>query len=96
MTRLDHIAQSIRTLHEIIRDELVSACENTAQEQLIKVDQDGKEDTIFAIDRISEKRIIEYFENEIGSITPVILIAEGIGEERQITICDRCRYIQYL
>jgi fructose-1,6-bisphosphatase/inositol monophosphatase family enzyme len=86
LTYLERIAQSIRKLHEIIRNEIVNACENTALEQLAKVDHDEQEDTIYAIDRISEKRIVEFFETEITSITPVVLIAEGIGESGQVIL----------
>lgn len=86
MQQLERIVQSIRNLHESIRDEIVSTCENTASEQLAKVDHDEQEDTIYAIDRISERRIVEYFEAEIASITPVILIAEGIGESGEVLL----------
>jgi fructose-1,6-bisphosphatase/inositol monophosphatase family enzyme len=78
--QLKEIAESIKRLHEVIRDEVVSACENSDVQQLSRVEREVKEDTIYFIDRISEKRIIEYFENEIINIAPVILIAEGIAE----------------
>lgn len=86
MTKLENIAQSIRKLHEIIRDELVTACETTSREKLVNVDYETEEDTIYAIDRISERRIVEFFENQIASIAPVVLIAEGIGETGKIIL----------
>lgn len=86
MTGLEQISQSIQKLHEIIRSEVVEACENVALEKLAKVDHDKKEDTIYNIDRISEKRIIEYFENEIAPITSVVLIAEGIDNDGKIVL----------
>ncbi len=86
MDRLRRIAESIRKLHEIIRDEVVSACESSNLEQLSKVAHEVKEDTIYFIDRIGEKRIIEYFESEIIEIAPVILIAEGIAGNGNITL----------
>jgi fructose-1,6-bisphosphatase/inositol monophosphatase family enzyme len=39
---------------------------------------DGEGDTIFAIDRIGEDILIEYFEREVASIEPMVLIAEGL------------------
>ena len=86
MDKLGKIAESIKKLHEIIRDEVVSACENSSLQQLSEVAHEGKGDTIYFIDRISEKRIIEYFETKIISIAPVILIAEGIAENGNIVL----------
>jgi len=86
LDQLRQISKSIKKLHEIIRDEVVSACENSNLQQLSEVEHEGKEDTIYFIDRISEKRIIEYFETEIINIAPVILIAEGIAENGNIVL----------
>lgn len=86
MDKLRQIAESIKKLHEIIRDEVVSACEGSSLQQLSEVAHERKEDTIYFIDRISERRIIEYFETEIINIAPVILIAEGIDENGKIVL----------
>jgi len=86
LDQLRQISKSIKKLHEIIRDEVVSACESSSLQQLSEVEHEGKEDTIYFIDRISEKRIIEYFETEIINIAPVILIAEGIAENGNIVL----------
>ena len=84
MNKLDHIVPLIKRLHEKIRDEIVKKCENTAIDILAKVDREEEVDTIYAIDIISEKKIIEYFEKEISQIASVILIAEGIGKDGQV------------
>jgi len=86
LDKLRQIAESIKKLHEIVRDEVVSACENSNLQQLSEVEHEGKEDTIYSIDLVSEKRIIEYFETEIIHIAPVILIAEGIAENGNIVL----------
>jgi fructose-1,6-bisphosphatase/inositol monophosphatase family enzyme len=86
LTELEHIARSLRKVHELIREELISACENTAMEKLSKIDHDAGEDTIYAIDRISEKRLLEYFEGHISTVAPVVLIAEGIGDSGQVIL----------
>lgn len=85
-TTFERIALAIRHLHENIRDELVYACETTAQEQLSRIEHDRQEDTIYAIDRISEERIIDYFTQEIAPIAPVVLIAEGIGDGEPLVL----------
>ena len=86
LDKLRQIAESIKRLHEIIRDEVVSACENSSVKQLSEVAYEGKGDTIYSIDLISENRIIDYFENEITKIAPVILIAEGIAENGNVIL----------
>ena len=86
MDKLGKIAESIKKLHEIIRDEVVKVCENSELQQLSEVAHEGKEDTFYFIDSISEKRITEYFEGEIINISPVVLIAEGIAENGNIVL----------
>ncbi len=86
MDRLNQIAESIKELHEIIRDRVLSTCENSSLQQLSEVVHEGKGDTIYSIDRISEELIVEYFETEIVGIAPVILIAEGLSEDGHIVL----------
>ena len=86
MDKLSQIADSIEKLHEIIRDKVLSTCENSSLQQLSEVVHEGKGDTIYSIDRISEELIVEYFEAEVVDIAPVILIAEGISEDGNIVL----------
>lgn len=86
MEKLNQIAESIKRLHEIIRDKILNTCENSSLQQLSAVAHDGKGDTIYSIDRISEELIVEYFKTEIVDIAPVILIAEGISEDGNIVL----------
>jgi fructose-1,6-bisphosphatase/inositol monophosphatase family enzyme len=79
LNKLQQISQSIRELHLLIRDEIVKTCENITIEILAKVDREVEEDTLYAIDRISEKRLIEFLNRKIAAHTPIILIAEGKG-----------------
>jgi fructose-1,6-bisphosphatase/inositol monophosphatase family enzyme len=81
LDKLNQIAESIKILHENIRDEILNTCENNSLQQLSKVVHEGKGDTIYSIDRISEELIVKFFETEIVDIAPVILIAEGIAED---------------
>jgi len=44
----------------------------------------GKGDTIYAIDRVSEDTLVEFFEREIAPRTPVVLVAEGLTGGRMV------------
>ncbi len=69
----------LRRLHERVRDGVVAACEQSALEDLARVDDDSSEgDTIYAVDRVSEELLLEFFEREIAPHAPLVLIAEGI------------------
>lgn len=70
---------AIRTLHEGIREAVVAACERSALESLARVVREEEGDTIYAVDRVSEELIIEFFEREIAPQAPVVLIAEGLA-----------------
>ena len=68
----------------MIRDRVVEACERKAIEELSNIVADGEGDTIFAIDRVSEELLVDFFEREIASLVPIVLIAEGIKEGKAI------------
>lgn len=68
----------IKDLHESIRDRVVEACERSATEALSAIAREEEGDTIYAVDRVSEEILVEFFEKEIASTTPVVLIGEGL------------------
>jgi len=68
----------IKLLHETIRTRVVEECERSSLEQLSAIVGDDKGDTIFAVDRVSEAILIEFFRQEIAPKVPIVLIAEGI------------------
>src|ERR1044072_9325578 len=71
----------IRRIHERVRDAVVAQCERTALEELSDVaDDDSEGDTIYAIDRVREELLVELFDKEIARHSPIVLIAEGIGD----------------
>lgn len=80
MERVDDVLQPIRSLHERIRDAVVAACERQTIEEAARVSRDGVDegDTIFAIDRVGEDVLVEFFREEIAPRTPVVLVAEGL------------------
>jgi fructose-1,6-bisphosphatase/inositol monophosphatase family enzyme len=75
---LENLLSKIRLLHEIIRDAVVRACERMAITDLAAIAKEEEGDTIYAVDRVSEELIVEYFAETIAKETPVVLIAEGL------------------
>ena len=81
MTRvleLESLLPLIRQLHETIRDGVVETCERSATATLAAVAREEEGDTIYAVDRVGEDLLVDFFEREIASQFPVVLIAEGL------------------
>lgn len=79
MNDIESLFAPVKLLHETIRQKVVETCENSSLNQLSAIVADDEEgDTIFAVDRVSEEILIEFFEREIASKVPVVLIAEGL------------------
>jgi fructose-1,6-bisphosphatase/inositol monophosphatase family enzyme len=78
MLPIESLLSPLRTLHDKIRDAVVAACEQAALEELASVAREEEGDTIYAVDKVSEELLIEFFEREIAPHTPVVLIAEGL------------------
>jgi len=69
----------IRELHERIRHAVVEACERASIDELSRVVADEEGDTIFAVDRVSEEVLVDFFEHEVAPSNPLVLIAEGLS-----------------
>lgn len=78
MNDIKSLFAPIKKLHETIRARVVETCENSSLNQLSAIVADDEGDTIFAVDRVSEEILIEFFEREIASKVPIVLIAEGL------------------
>lgn len=76
----------IRRLHEQIREAVVAACEQATIDEMAQVAHESESDTIFAVDRVSEELLIEFFEQEIAPVTPIVLIAEGLSGGGQVVL----------
>lgn len=79
---LEKLLQIILSLHEKIRDAVVAACEQTSVSDLSRIAKEEEGDTIYAVDRVSEELIVEYFAAHIAAETPVVLIGEGLETGR--------------
>lgn len=84
MLAVQNLFAPIRQLHEQIRAAVVSACEQASLEMMSQVSHESDGDTIYAIDRISEERLVAFFEQEIAPQTPLVLIAEGINNGKMV------------
>lgn len=85
MTDIRALLAPIRLLHERIRGAVVEACERASTDELARVVKDEEGDTIFAVDRVSEELIVEFFEREVAHSAPLVLVAEGL-EGGQVTL----------
>lgn len=78
---MNHLLDPILRLHNQIRDAVVAACETAVLEDLSSVAHEDEGDTIYAIDKVSEELLIDFFNEHIAMHTPIILIAEGLVNE---------------
>jgi fructose-1,6-bisphosphatase/inositol monophosphatase family enzyme len=74
------LLKPLRELHDRIRASVVDACERASVSELAKVVSEQEGDTIFALDRVSEELLIDFFEREVAPFAPLVLIAEGLSE----------------
>jgi hypothetical protein len=73
------LLEPLRRIHQRVRDAVIQACEQQAIEELARVDDDSSEgDTLYAVDRVSERVLIQMVEKEAAPIAPLILVGEGL------------------
>jgi fructose-1,6-bisphosphatase/inositol monophosphatase family enzyme len=78
MKSLQDFLQPLKMLHEQIRAAVVAACERADLEAMATIAKDEAGDTIYAVDRVSEELLLEFFSHQIAVHTPLVLIAEGL------------------
>jgi len=61
-----------------IRDAVVAACEAASGDVLAHVEREVEGDTIYAVDRVSEERLVDLFERHVAAVAPLVLVAEGL------------------
>jgi fructose-1,6-bisphosphatase/inositol monophosphatase family enzyme len=71
------LLEPIRRLHESIRDSVVAAHERFDLEAMAKVAKDEEGDTLYAVDRVSESAILDFFRG-LSLEQPVLIVAEGL------------------
>lgn len=77
----DRLLAQLRELHNDIQATVLAQAERQSVEALSAVEDDTLSgDTIFALDRISEERLIAFFEREVAPERTLVLIAEGLPD----------------
>jgi fructose-1,6-bisphosphatase/inositol monophosphatase family enzyme len=71
------LLEAVLRIHESIRDAVVTATENQQPGELAGIHRDDEGDTIYAIDVVSERRLLALFE-ELARDHSFVLIAEGL------------------
>lgn len=80
----DRLLAQLRELHADIQATVVAQAERQSVESLAAVEDDTLgTDTIFAIDRVSEQRLVEFFDSVVAPERPLVLIAEGLPDAGQ-------------
>jgi hypothetical protein len=81
---IEWLIDPLRRLHSIVRDAVVESCERSAVEDLSAIASEEEGDTIYAVDRVSEELLLNFFQKEIATATPIVLIAEGLPSGKVI------------
>ena len=72
-TTPDQLRDRLVAVGEAVRDDVLAACRLQSVEELAAYDDSGPGDTAFAVDRVSEARLLE-----LVADLPVRLVAEGV------------------
>jgi len=75
---VEWLIDPLKRMHSIIRDAVVKSFERSAIEDMAAIAREEEGDTIYAVDRVSEDLLIDFFQKEIASVIPIVLIAEGL------------------
>jgi hypothetical protein len=79
---VEELVEPLRRLHDWIRSLVVAACEETAASELARVTHDGAGDVTYAVDRISEDALVDWFTREVAAHEPIVLVGEGLPNGR--------------
>jgi fructose-1,6-bisphosphatase/inositol monophosphatase family enzyme len=84
VTSASDFLDPVRRLHDAVRAQVLAACEEQDAIELARVAHEGPGDITYAVDRISETALVEWFSREIASDEPMILIGEGLPNGRVV------------
>ena len=74
------LIEAIKAIHEAIRAEVVAACARASADELTAVTGTQAGDVIYAVDRVSEKVVVDRFA-ALAARWPCLLVAEGLGAD---------------
>lgn len=82
---LEKIRETICALHATLREQVLRSRNNSTAEDLSAVAETTEADTIYAIDKISETVILDWFENNWPTDLPMELVMEGLENRGTVT-----------
>jgi len=80
MMKVADFIEPLRRIHNGVRDLVVMACEERGASELARVAHVGAGDVIYAVDRISEAALVDWFTREIAIHEPIVLVGEGMPD----------------
>ena len=83
MSRQKHtfLIEKLTRLHRQIRDRVMQAMRGQQAHAMADLVQETDGDVIFAIDKVSEAVLLDFFERELAPEVSFVLIAEGLGDD---------------
>src|SRR5262249_25835290 len=78
----------VRRSHDPIRD-AVGAAFSAGSDGLARVEREAEGDTIYAVDRVSEEKLLELVHRELAPLATVLVIAEGLPAEGVVVPAGR-------
>src|SRR3954466_12212979 len=84
MTSASDLLAPILDLQAEVRRAVVAACERGSLDEMSGIAAEEEGDTIYAIDRVSEETLIDFFSREVAPNAALVLIAEGIEGGRVV------------
>ena len=84
MITIHDLLSPIRELQEEVRRAVVDACERASLDEMSGIAAEEEGDTIYAIDRVSEDTLVDFFSREVAPRAALVLIAEGIEGGRVV------------
>jgi fructose-1,6-bisphosphatase/inositol monophosphatase family enzyme len=84
LTDVTDLLAPIRELHDEVRRTVVDACERASVDALSGIAADEAGDTIYEIDRVSERPLVDFFAREVAPRAGVVLVGEGIERGRVV------------
>jgi hypothetical protein len=88
----DALIARLRAVHEAIRDDVLAACAAATDAEADLAAPTGRQagDTIYAVDRLSERALLRQF-GRLAEEWPCVLIAEGLGVDGRRVLPDGAR-----
>jgi fructose-1,6-bisphosphatase/inositol monophosphatase family enzyme len=82
MAPIHDLLESLRRLHDAVRDRIIEACQQRSMSDLAAKAHDGAGDIIYAVDHVSEAALIDGFQRELDALNSIVLVGEGLPNGR--------------